>query len=128
MKKLLLLSAIVFGLLINNIVLGDVITSMCNGYWNDVSTWENNSIPNKGDTIIIDHYISFDTTLYLDDNFLTISKYGELCGQYHLIVDTGSVMYVYGELAASRVEMWGPVKIFGHLHTLYLIIDNYLCP
>lgn len=103
-----------------------VAKTACNGYWNDIETWEGNILPQTGDSIFIVHYVRYLDTLELDLNYVEIEKLGELCGNQHLNIPEGSRLENYGRLGFETISLDDTLMNYSHIETTHLTITNYL--
>ena len=103
-----------------------VARTVCNGYWNNTESWEENTLPQAGDSIFIEHNIRYLDTLEFDLNYVEIKELGELCGNQHLYIPEGSRLENYGQLGFETISLDDTLINYGHIVTTYFVITNYL--
>ena len=100
--------------------------TVCNGEWNNVETWEGNTLPQAGDSIYIEHYVRYLDTLELDFNYLEVKEQGELCGNQHLNIPEGSRLENSGQLGFGTISLNDTLINRGHIVTTQLTVTNFL--
>lgn len=123
-KSLFIIVSIVFTSV--QFTIGQVAETECNGEWNNPRTWKDERIPEQGDSVFIRHYVRFMDTLELNYNFIEIDFFGELCGNQHLMITSGSKLVNYGILNYNTISLDDTLFNYGHITTTYLLITDYL--
>jgi hypothetical protein len=109
--------------LVNTQLYGTIISSTQCGNWTDVTTWNLSRIPISTDTILIRHFVSFDTSFVSESpGILHVEKSGTLCGMnqyeghfwFEGPVYLGSLIHYYGEsVNDSLLSVWHFMRVTG---------------
>jgi hypothetical protein len=103
-RKIVFLSFITFTALSN--AFATKVVSAGDNEWDQPSSWNTNAIPNKPDTIVIRHYITFGRDLIISaPTVLIIEETGTLCGDYLLDVACGAKVLNYGHLYTNTAKI-----------------------
>lgn len=125
MKKMINLFLFVF-IVVNINCFATLRKTECNGQWSNPKIWQFGIIPSANDSILINHFVIRDSILSTQNNIITISENGELCGQYAFIINTGSRVYNYGSICAQSFELHDTLINYGIIKTTFFVISGYL--
>ncbi len=106
---------------------GKICTSVTNNVWQSASTWNTNSVPLSGDTVLIKHTVSSYALLSISNLHVTIDSGAMLCCKSDLDLNNYSYVMNYGIIKESRLhihtyahlENKGIVEIYGGYMHIY---------
>ncbi|PCH96533.1 MAG: hypothetical protein COB85_03485 [Bacteroidetes bacterium] len=113
-----------------NPVYSTVFTSIENGYWADISTWDIGSVPTTQDTIVIEHFVQGTLNLVVDSlGYLLVQSSGQLCGRnLYMTVRCGGVVDNYGSMYIDSMFVYGVVTTYGLVEILATAYVIGPCP
>ncbi len=96
-----------------------LITTRCDGFWNDPDIWTGGLVPAAGDSIRVNHRVRYTSAMTFNNNDLYVSPTGDLCGTFDLTFPAGSPSIIAGQLSASTVTLSDFMTVSGQLNTAF---------
>ena len=100
---------------INTINNGTTFSTIKSGDYFDPCIWSQNSVPSIGDSIYVNHNISFSNNLYFLNNYVSINYGVEMCGYSSIIVDWNTDINVFGNLKSGNIQLYANLNIWGNV-------------
>lgn len=102
--------------------------TVANGDWEDTLIWDNGTVPSLTDTVIVQHFVTFNNDLEFDSpGMLIIDSAHILCGHYHIDVWCGAKVLVNGQLKMKSLYSEGEVINHGFIHFEETMIYSTPC-
>jgi hypothetical protein len=94
------------------------ISTISNGNWSDTSIWSGGIVPTPADSVIINHFIVYNTNLLvIAGGSVTINDSATLCGRDTFQTLCGGHLYNYGTINASAIYLTDGFN-YGWVHAL----------